>query len=50
MELLHQTHKEVPFGWLAALNALFARPVPKKPLLLTGPRYQADCRPHGGIA
>lgn len=50
MELLHQTHKEVPFGWVTALTALFARPARKPQLLLTGPRYPADCRPHSGIA
>jgi hypothetical protein len=50
MELLHQTHKEVPIGWLAALNTLFARPARKPRLLLSGPRYGADCRPRGGVA
>ena len=50
MELPHQTHKEVPPGWVVALGGLFARPARKPPLLLTGPRYPADCRPRGGLA
>ena len=50
MELPHQTHKEVPVGWFAALTGLFARRGRRTRLLLTGPVSPVDCRPHGGIA
>ena len=49
MELAHQSHKEVPVGWFAALTGLFARRRRTR-LLLTGPVSPVDCRPHGGIA
>ena len=43
MELPHQTHKEVPTGWVLALAELIdnaRRPQPRRePLLLTGPRH-----------
>ena len=49
MELLHQTHKEVPTGWVFALTELLdraRRPRPRRePLLLSGPRHAG-----GGIA
>ena len=49
MELPHQTHKEVPTGWVLALAALLdharRRRPRRQPLLLTGPRHAG-----GGLA
>jgi hypothetical protein len=50
MEMPHQSHKEVPFGWYTALAGLFAPRRRRQVLLLTGPRHAGDCRPHGGVA
>lgn len=52
MELVHQTHKEVPTGWVLALAELIdqaRQPKPRRaPLLLTGPRHVESTR--GGLA
>ena len=52
MELLNQTHKEVPTGWVLALAELLdraRRPRPRRdPLLLSGSRYTDGRR--GGLA
>ena len=49
MELLNQTHKEVPTGWVLALAAILdraRRPQRRRePLLLSGPRHAG-----GGLA
>jgi hypothetical protein len=49
MELLNQTHKEVPTGWVFALAELLDRvrraPPRRAPLLLSGPRHAG-----GGLA
>ena len=43
MELPHQTHKEVPTGWVFALAELLDRArrprARREPLLLSGPRH-----------
>ena len=53
MELPHQTHKEVPTGWVLALAELIEsvrRPRARRaPLLLTGPRHLGH-GPSGGLA
>ncbi len=53
MELLNQTHKEVPTGWVLVLADLVARArrqrPRREPLLLTGPRHLGHGQ-SGGLA